>query len=213
MYDAYHFVLFGSTVPEGWLYACSAEEEGIKVNPIELSQFIDFIKCDKLQTESFIIGPNQCKFLMWLQLPQLLCLISNNCLFNWRIWRGIWFCIPYYIFQGFKVALYGTTESCKVVFQFRSWNFTAGFQYLDNVCCSFTTINEPLMTTENCCRNTKKVAHIMIDVVSVHENCLYMHLRTDLLVYASCFFTAPICILQIPSTMIYALRSNCGKFY
>ncbi|CAB4309410.1 unnamed protein product [Prunus armeniaca] len=41
------------------LLSTIAEEEGIKVNPIELSQFIDFIKCDKLQTESFIIGPNQ----------------------------------------------------------------------------------------------------------------------------------------------------------
>ena len=40
----------------------SAEQEGIKVSPIELNQFIDFIKCNKVQTESFIIGPNQCKF-------------------------------------------------------------------------------------------------------------------------------------------------------
>ncbi|XP_050378347.1 uncharacterized protein LOC126795578, partial [Argentina anserina] len=37
----------------------SVEQEGIKVTPIELGQFIDFIKCDKLRTESFIIGPNQ----------------------------------------------------------------------------------------------------------------------------------------------------------
>ncbi|KAK4557330.1 hypothetical protein RGQ29_007192 [Quercus rubra] len=40
-------------------YSCSAKQEGIKVNPIELSQFVDFIKRDKLQTETFIIGPNQ----------------------------------------------------------------------------------------------------------------------------------------------------------
>ncbi|XP_031247928.1 uncharacterized protein LOC116105663 isoform X1 [Pistacia vera] len=39
--------------------ACSAEQEGIKVNPIELSQFLDFIKQNKLRTHSFIIGPNQ----------------------------------------------------------------------------------------------------------------------------------------------------------
>uniref|UniRef100_A0A7N2N3T4 Profilin n=2 Tax=Quercus lobata TaxID=97700 RepID=A0A7N2N3T4_QUELO len=39
--------------------SCSAKQEGIKVNPIELSQFVDFIKRDKLQTETFIIGPNQ----------------------------------------------------------------------------------------------------------------------------------------------------------
>ncbi|CAN6547040.1 unnamed protein product [Malus baccata var. baccata] len=41
------------------LLSTIAEEEGIKVNPIELSQFVDFIKCDKQQTESFVIGTNQ----------------------------------------------------------------------------------------------------------------------------------------------------------
>lgn len=35
------------------------------MNPIELAQFIDFIKCDKLHTESFIIGTNQCKLLAY----------------------------------------------------------------------------------------------------------------------------------------------------
>ncbi|XP_043807235.1 uncharacterized protein LOC110602680 isoform X3 [Manihot esculenta] len=51
---------FCSEVMENYdLGAFSAEQEGIKVNPIELSQFIDFIKHNKLQTESFIIGPNQ----------------------------------------------------------------------------------------------------------------------------------------------------------
>lgn len=54
---------FCSEVMENYdLGAFSAEQEGIKVNPIELSQFIDFIKHNKLQTESFIIGPNQCEF-------------------------------------------------------------------------------------------------------------------------------------------------------
>lgn len=43
--------------------ACSAEQEGIiKVSPIELSEFISFVKRNRLQTESFIIGQNQCKF-------------------------------------------------------------------------------------------------------------------------------------------------------
>ncbi|KAM3686600.1 hypothetical protein ACJW31_10G014200 [Castanea mollissima] len=41
------------------LLSTIAKQEGIKVNPIELSQFVDFIKRDKLQTETFIIGPNQ----------------------------------------------------------------------------------------------------------------------------------------------------------
>lgn len=45
----------------GWLAAGSAEQEGIKANPIELNHFVDYIKRNKLQTESFIIGPNQCK--------------------------------------------------------------------------------------------------------------------------------------------------------
>ncbi|GMY33632.1 pectin acetylesterase 8-like [Fagus crenata] len=41
------------------LLSTIAKQEGIKVNPIELSQFVDFIKRDKLQSETFIIGPNQ----------------------------------------------------------------------------------------------------------------------------------------------------------
>ncbi|XP_044501214.1 uncharacterized protein LOC123222482 isoform X2 [Mangifera indica] len=41
------------------LLSTIAEQEGQKVNPIELSQFVDFIKQNNLQTQSFIIGPNQ----------------------------------------------------------------------------------------------------------------------------------------------------------
>jgi len=41
--------------------AGSAAQEGIKTNPIELSHFMDFIKQNKLQTELFVIGSNQCK--------------------------------------------------------------------------------------------------------------------------------------------------------
>lgn len=39
-----------------------AEQEGIKISPIELSQFVNFVKCNKLQKETFMIGNNQCKF-------------------------------------------------------------------------------------------------------------------------------------------------------
>lgn len=39
----------------------SAEQKGIKMSPIELSQFVSFIKRNKLQTETFVIGHNQCK--------------------------------------------------------------------------------------------------------------------------------------------------------
>ncbi|XP_057964581.1 uncharacterized protein LOC131155448 isoform X3 [Malania oleifera] len=39
--------------------AYSAEQEGIKADPIELSQFVDLIRCNKLQSECFFIGPNQ----------------------------------------------------------------------------------------------------------------------------------------------------------
>lgn len=35
------------------------EQEGIKADPTELYQFVNFIKRNKLQTESFFIGPNQ----------------------------------------------------------------------------------------------------------------------------------------------------------
>ncbi|KAL7166507.1 hypothetical protein ACSBR2_037222 [Camellia fascicularis] len=41
------------------LLSTIAEQEGINANPIELSQFVDFIKRNKLQSESFFIGLNQ----------------------------------------------------------------------------------------------------------------------------------------------------------
>lgn len=41
------------------LLSTIAEQEGIKTRPTELSQFVDFIKHDKLQSQSFLIGPNQ----------------------------------------------------------------------------------------------------------------------------------------------------------
>ncbi|KAF7829121.1 Profilin domain-containing protein [Senna tora] len=41
------------------LLSTIAEQEGIRANPIELNYFVDYIKRNKLQTESFIIGPNQ----------------------------------------------------------------------------------------------------------------------------------------------------------
>lgn len=42
-------------------FSCSAEQEGIKADPIEISQFVSFVKRNKLQTESFCIGPNECE--------------------------------------------------------------------------------------------------------------------------------------------------------
>ncbi|KAM7490805.1 hypothetical protein LguiA_033726 [Lonicera macranthoides] len=41
------------------LLSTIVEQEGIKADPIELSEFIKFIKRNKLKTESFFIGPNQ----------------------------------------------------------------------------------------------------------------------------------------------------------
>ncbi|XP_057478550.1 uncharacterized protein LOC130765948 [Actinidia eriantha] len=41
------------------LLSTIAEQEGIKANPMELSQFVDFVNRNKLQSESFFIGPNQ----------------------------------------------------------------------------------------------------------------------------------------------------------
>lgn len=41
------------------LLSTIAEQEGIKADPTELSQFIGFFKRNKLQSESFFVGPNQ----------------------------------------------------------------------------------------------------------------------------------------------------------
>ncbi|KAK6129875.1 hypothetical protein DH2020_036393 [Rehmannia glutinosa] len=41
------------------LVSTIAEQEGIKADPIEISQFLGFVKRNKLQMESFFIGPNQ----------------------------------------------------------------------------------------------------------------------------------------------------------
>ncbi|KAH1106690.1 hypothetical protein J1N35_010458 [Gossypium stocksii] len=41
------------------LLSTIAEQEGIKICPIELSQFVNFIKRNKLQKETFMIGNNQ----------------------------------------------------------------------------------------------------------------------------------------------------------
>ncbi|CAL0311314.1 unnamed protein product [Lupinus luteus] len=41
------------------LLSTIAEQEGIKANPIELNHFVDFIKRNKLHTDTFIIGSNQ----------------------------------------------------------------------------------------------------------------------------------------------------------
>ncbi|XP_062095965.1 uncharacterized protein LOC133801720 [Humulus lupulus] len=41
------------------LLSIIAEQEGIKVNPIHLTHFLDFIKRDKLHTETFTIAHNQ----------------------------------------------------------------------------------------------------------------------------------------------------------
>ncbi|CAJ2631456.1 unnamed protein product [Trifolium pratense] len=41
------------------LLSTVAEQEGMKVNIIELRHFVDFVRNNKLQTESFYIGSNQ----------------------------------------------------------------------------------------------------------------------------------------------------------
>ncbi|KAK8639902.1 hypothetical protein V6N13_138268 [Hibiscus sabdariffa] len=41
------------------LLSTIAEQEGMKISPIELSQFISFIKRNKLQKETFVIGNKQ----------------------------------------------------------------------------------------------------------------------------------------------------------
>ncbi|KAH7525532.1 hypothetical protein JRO89_XSUnG0080600 [Xanthoceras sorbifolium] len=59
MYDFFFFFLIIFTELKVDFGACSAEQEGIKADPIELTQFVDFIKQNKLQTGSFIIGSNE----------------------------------------------------------------------------------------------------------------------------------------------------------
>ncbi|XP_047971194.1 uncharacterized protein LOC125214291 isoform X1 [Salvia hispanica] len=41
------------------LVSTIAEQEGIKADPIQISQFISFVKRNKLQMETFFIEPNQ----------------------------------------------------------------------------------------------------------------------------------------------------------
>ncbi|KAK2972785.1 hypothetical protein RJ640_026484 [Escallonia rubra] len=41
------------------LLSTIAEQEGIKADATELNQFVSFIKQNKLETESFFIGPNE----------------------------------------------------------------------------------------------------------------------------------------------------------
>ncbi|KAG8382023.1 hypothetical protein BUALT_Bualt05G0033300 [Buddleja alternifolia] len=41
------------------LLSTIAEQEGIRADPIEISQFVSFVKRNKLQMETFFIGPNQ----------------------------------------------------------------------------------------------------------------------------------------------------------
>ncbi|KEH24574.1 putative profilin [Medicago truncatula] len=51
-------VNFDPTAPSR-LLSTLAEQEGIKVNIIELRHFVDFIRNNQLQTESFYIGSHQ----------------------------------------------------------------------------------------------------------------------------------------------------------
>ncbi|KAF5735147.1 hypothetical protein HS088_TW15G00647 [Tripterygium wilfordii] len=42
------------------LLATIAEQEGIKADPVELREFVNFVNRNKFQMESFIIGLHQC---------------------------------------------------------------------------------------------------------------------------------------------------------
>lgn len=41
------------------LLSIIAEQEGIKADPVDLTEFVDFVKLNKLQTDCFVIGQNQ----------------------------------------------------------------------------------------------------------------------------------------------------------
>lgn len=94
-------------VLKGSLYTCSAEQQGIKVDPTELTQFIDFVKRNKLQTESFIIGPNECKLYfvcVYLSCIRFICI---------NFWGSGKFTLS---IGGCQVVFYGNAETLKVVF-------------------------------------------------------------------------------------------------
>lgn len=46
-------------------FLCRAEQEGIDLYPVELKQFIDFMRRGSLPTETFVLGSNQCKSLFF----------------------------------------------------------------------------------------------------------------------------------------------------
>lgn len=46
-----------------FFYICRAEQEGIDLYPVELKQFIDFMRRGNLPTDTFVLGSNQCKLL------------------------------------------------------------------------------------------------------------------------------------------------------
>lgn len=50
----------------------SAEQEGIDLYPVDLNQFIDFMRRGNLPTETFVLGSNQCN----------VCLLIS---FAWRV--------------------------------------------------------------------------------------------------------------------------------
>ncbi|KNA07731.1 hypothetical protein SOVF_168410 [Spinacia oleracea] len=41
------------------LLSTIAEQEGFRADPVELSQFVNFVKRNNLQTETFLLGPNE----------------------------------------------------------------------------------------------------------------------------------------------------------
>ncbi|XP_052735026.1 uncharacterized protein LOC108344787 isoform X2 [Vigna angularis] len=55
--SCYCYIIFFN--PKAKVVVTFAAQEGIKANPIELSNFMDFIKQNKLHTELFVIGSNQ----------------------------------------------------------------------------------------------------------------------------------------------------------
>jgi hypothetical protein len=59
------------------LLSTIAKQEGIDIYPVDLKQFIDFMRCGNLPTETFVLGSNQCKSLfVWFYF---FCLESMIC--------------------------------------------------------------------------------------------------------------------------------------
>lgn len=77
----------------------SAAQEGIKEDPTELSQFIGFVKRNKLQSETFFIAHNECELCCcYFKIHTYVPFSFVSCLLLALIYSGIVLQIKFYLF-------------------------------------------------------------------------------------------------------------------